>query len=288
MFTKIFLHSIYRNIVCTTVAVFILLVCCSKKPVQGTKNAGKRQDSIITTGIRVLCYNIHHANPPSRPNVIDIGAIAQVINQEKPDLVALQEVDVYTSRSGASLHQAEELARLTGMKSFFAKAIEYGGGEYGVAILSRHPMESMKNYPLPTAAGTGGELRTLATAIVILPGGKKIRFASTHLDAQSNDTNRILQAHKIVEILKEEKLPVILAGDFNAVPSAITIGIFENYFTRSCISNCGFTVPVINPNRTIDFIVYTPKEKFRVLEQKVIAETYASDHRPVMAILQLQ
>lgn len=265
--------------------IFMITICSAKIITVESTGSGRTND---TSGIRVLCYNIHHANPPSRPDFIDMNAIANVINQEQADLVALQEVDVYTTRSGKSLHQAEELGRLTGMKVYFARAIDYGGGEYGVAILSKHPIQEMKNHPLPTAAGTGGELRTLATAVIELPQRKKILFASTHLDAQSSDTNRILQAEKIVEILKKEQLPVILAGDFNAVASTRVIKTFDNYFTRSCLTNCEFTIPVINPNKTIDYIVYAPKEKFTVVQQKVIAETYASDHRPVMTVLRMQ
>jgi len=73
--------------------------------------------------ISILSYNIHHANPPSKPGVIDVSAIANVIDRQQADLVALQEVDVHTARSGKALHEAEEIARLTGMKVFFAKAI---------------------------------------------------------------------------------------------------------------------------------------------------------------------
>lgn len=267
---------------------FIMIISCSPKTPQGTGAVMNGQDTGKASLIRVLCYNIHHANPPSRPDFIDIAAVANVIKQQVPDLVALQEVDVYTTRSGKALHQAEELGRLTGMKAYFAKAIDYGGGEYGVAILSKHPIETPQNYALPTAAGTGGELRTLATAVIILPSGKKILFASTHLDAQKNDTNRILQSKKVVEILEKESLPVILAGDFNAVASTPVIANFDSHFTRTCTTNCDFTIPEINPDRTIDYIVYAPKRKFRVVQNRVIAESYASDHRPVMAILELQ
>jgi endonuclease/exonuclease/phosphatase family metal-dependent hydrolase len=85
--------------------------------------------------LKVLCYNIHHALPPSKKDSIDLDAIARVIIRSKPDLVALQEVDVHTRRSGP-FNQAEELGRKTGLTPYFIKAIDYDGGEYGVAILS--------------------------------------------------------------------------------------------------------------------------------------------------------
>ena len=241
-----------------------------------------------TSNLRILCYNIHHANPPSIPNIIDLDAIANVIKQQQPHLVALQEVDVYTTRSGSTLHQSQELGRLTNMYSYFAKAIDFAGGEYGVTILSKFPMSNMKNTPLPTAAGTGGELRTVASTIITLGNGKKLVFASTHLDAQRNDTNRLLQVNKIVEVLTQETLPVILAGDFNATPDSRIIKILDSYFKRTCSTDCGFTIPVINPTKTIDFIAYAPSDKFDVLEHKVIDEKYASDHLPVFSIVRIK
>lgn len=238
--------------------------------------------------LSVLCYNIHHCNPPSKPDLIDIEAIAKVIRQQNPDLVALQEVDVNTSRSGTSLNQAEELGRLTGMNAYFGKAIDYGGGEYGVAILSKYPLSDIKNRPLPSAAGTNGEPRTLLSATVSLPRNKQIIFASTHLDAQRNDANRQLQIKKILELVKQETLPVIIAGDFNAVPESDVIKQMDNYFTRTCLTGCPFTIPVINPNKTIDYIAYAPQNAFSVVAHEVINEQYASDHLPVKAIFKLK
>jgi len=263
-----------------------LLFTCANKPVQNSAVNNKNEDSSFV--LRVLCYNIHHANPPSRPNIIDLDTIANVIKKEQPHLVALQEVDVFTERSGKSIHQAEKLAGMTGMKAYFAKAIDYGGGEYGVAILSRLPMEAMQNIPLTTAAGTSGEPRTLATAVITLPQGKKILFASTHLDAQRQDTNRLLQVNRIVEVLKQEKLPVVIAGDFNSVEGTQIINVLDSYFTRTCTTNCGFTIPEINPTRTSDFIAYAPANAFIVMEHRVVDEKYASDHLPVASSLRVK
>lgn len=258
---------------------------CAKKTVPAA--SGTPGGSNAAT-LSVLCYNIHHANPPSKPGLIDMDAIAAVIRQQAPDVVALQEVDVYTNRSGKGLHQAEELARKTGMKAWFAKAINHDGGEYGVAILSKYPMEDTIKYALPTAAGTNGEPRILATAVLTLPGNRKIRFACTHLDAQRSDTNRRLQVQQIVDILKGETRPVVIAGDFNAGPETPVMGILDAAFTRTCTTGCGFTIPVINPTRTIDFIAYRPASAFRVEAHQVINEQYASDHLPVKSVLRLQ
>lgn len=272
-----------------SIIIFCLWLCigCGNKMVPTTASVSSKDET--TSGLRVLSYNIHHANPPSKPNVIDISAVANVIKQQQPDLVALQEVDVYNNRSGKTVHEAAEIAKQSGMPYyFFGKGIDYEGGEYGIAILSKYPISSTTNNPLPTEKSTGGEHRTLVTAMVTLPQGKKIIFACTHLDAQSKDTNRFLQINKIVELLEKKKYPLIIAGDFNAVPSSRIINELDKHFTRTCITGCAFTITAVNPISTIDYIAYRPTDKFTVTECKVIDEKYASDHLPILAVLKIK
>jgi len=261
----------------------LLLLGCGVKTIPTSapsqNNTGKPE------GITILSYNIHHANPPSKPGIIDLPAIANVLLQQHADIVALQEVDVHTKRSGASMHEAEELARLTGLHSYFARAIDYDGGEYGIAILSKYEMEGLRNIPLPTDDATKVEHRTLALATMVLPGNKKFVFACTHLDAQRDDKNRQLQIRKIVEVLRQESLPVVIAGDFNALPESDVIRQLDQWFTRSCLTDCPYTIPETNPNRTIDYIAFSPAKRFTVLSHDVVDEPYASDHRPVKAVL---
>jgi len=268
-----------------------IIICCFLWLSFGCGNRlipGIASSSAEATRLRVLTYNIHHANPPSKPEIIDIGAVANVIKQQQPDLVALQEVDVYTNRSGKAVNEAAEIAKLSGMPYyFFAKAINYDGGEYGIAILSRYPIEQMRNNALPNEENTGGEHRTLATVTVILPGQKKIMFACTHLDAQEKDINRFSQVKKIAMLLEKTEYPLIIAGDFNDIPGSRVVNELDKYFIRSC-TNCAFTIPQINPKQTIDHIAYQASGGFAVTEHIVIDEKYASDHLPVLAVLKIK
>lgn len=56
--------------------------------------------------LRVLSYNIHYG--PGMDGLSDIQRLADVIKAAKPDLVALQEVDVGVLRSGR-VHQLQKL-----------------------------------------------------------------------------------------------------------------------------------------------------------------------------------
>lgn len=270
-----------------------LLSCCLSSIANGNKGVRLEQKTFVypnntLASIRVMSYNIHHANPPSRADFIDVDAIARVITNAKPDLVAIQEVDVHTRRSGSSLNEAEELGVKTGMQVYFAKAIDHDGGDYGVAVLSRFPLSAGTTYPLPVIEGTKGEPRVLATVQIQLPGDQKIIFACTHLDAQRADSNRIVQIKEVVKILRKETYPVILAGDLNAVAGGEVINTLDQYFTRTCKKNCGFTIPVDKPTKTIDFIAYSANDLFKIRSHKVIDEKYASDHLPVVAELELK
>lgn len=235
-------------------------------------------------GLKVLSYNVHHCNPPSKPGLIDVDGIAKVILDSKADLVGLQEIDVNNERSGVHLDQAEKLAELTGMHFYFSKGIDYQGGAYGTAILSKYPISGMETIALPVETGT--EQRTLSVLTAELPDGQNVRFANTHLDFTS-DANALVQAQAITEYFKNEVKPIILVGDFNAEAGSMTIDHLDVVFDRTCEQGCPPTIPVVNPRKTIDFIFYSPRFGIKTMLHEVIQEHYASDHLPVWAKLKL-
>lgn len=238
--------------------------------------------------IKVMTYNIHIGNPPSKPaEVRDLQAIANVINAQKPDLVALQEVDVNTQRSGVNVDQAKELARLTGMNYFYAKAIDFQGGQYGDAVLSRFPILESVSYQLPVTQQLGGETRSVAM-ITVEKEGYKFYFSSTHLDHLGAEDNRLLQAAELNKIVGGLSRPLIIAGDMNAIPSSKTMALLQQQLFMGCNTACPFTIPATAPTRTIDYIMMRPYNKFNIKNYNVINETYASDHLPLIAEIELK
>lgn len=235
--------------------------------------------------LKVLSYNVRHCNPPGKKGVIDMESIAKVIKDANPDLVALQEIDRFTKRSGVELDQAKELGKLTGMYSYFVKAINWEGGEYGIAVLSKFEILDSINLQLPMMEGKAGEARAVAI-IKVKAKGRKILFASTHLDIVKE--HRELQAAAITNYFAGQKLPVILAGDFNDIPGSETVSMLQDHFHITCaVLSCGKTFPQVNPDRTIDYIMYHPAKKFKTINHQVIPEEYASDHRPIVATFKL-
>lgn len=274
---------------CQWIFIVLITVTFGMTACNGENEINKKEpEPPVENGpiIKVMSYNIHIGNPPSKEaSYRDLAAIASVINVQKPDLVALSEVDNKTKRSGVTVNQAKKLGELTGMYYYFTKAMDYQGGEYGDAVLSRFPILDTTRYELPTT-NEKFEPRSVAM-IMVEKDGQKFYFAATHLDHTSDDANRILQAKKLVEIIDELSYPLILAGDLNAKPESEPIQILEQRLTSSCINNCPSTFPATNPNRTIDYIMYSPENKFDVVTLKTIYETYASDHLPLVAELEL-
>ncbi len=237
--------------------------------------------------LTVLSYNVHHCNPPEKPGVIDIDAIAAVVRKSDADLVALQEIDVNTGRSGKR-NQASEIALKAGYTSFyFGKAMDYDGGGYGVLILSKYPLQETTTHPLPGMSGSQAEPRVLATALLSLPNGEKIRFGSTHLDAQRADSNRILQVGEINRIAAAYPEPFIVAGDFNAVETNPVIQTLDSLFTRTC-RPCEPTIEEGGQPVAIDFIAFRPGDRFSIDRHEVLPEKKASDHQPVLAVLEIK
>jgi endonuclease/exonuclease/phosphatase family metal-dependent hydrolase len=235
--------------------------------------------------IRVLTYNIHHGEGTDAK--LDLDRIAKVIRSASPDLVALQEVDQKTQRTGG-VDQLAKLAELTGMHSAFGKAMDFQGGGYGVAMLAKWPIQDAVTHQLPITPGI--EPRAiLAGTISIADRGPKIQFSVTHVDHRSDPTQRALQVAKIRELFppKAHEVPAILAGDFNAVPDSEVVQSLLKDWSDSATGHQFFTSPSNPPRRKIDYIFVRPAAAWRVIETRALEESVASDHRPVLAVLEL-
>jgi endonuclease/exonuclease/phosphatase family metal-dependent hydrolase len=239
------------------------------------------QDAVDSAQVlRVLSYNIYHGET-MRGN-FDLEQIARVIRQADPDLVALQEVDLYTGRSG-DRDLATELGLLTRMLPLFGRAMPFDGGEYGEGILSRYSFLSSRNHALP--AGEGKEPRSALEVRVIVQSGDTIAFVGSHFD-HTGEVDRIEQAACVRDILEKLDLPVILAGDLNANPESETMEILFSDLKPSS-SDMAPTFPSHGPETKIDYILFGPPERWRVLESRVICDTVASDHCALLSVLEL-
>lgn len=231
--------------------------------------------------IRVLTFNILHGATVN--NDFDLDRIASVINSTNPDIVALQEVDFYTKRA-RKMDLVTELAIRTKLAPLFGRAMPYDGGEYGEGILSRYSFLSTKTHPLRYQEGH--EPRAALEANIILKSGDTIQFIGTHLDHTKDEINRMMQVEDINTIFHDEVKLSILAGDLNATPNSDPMKELFKIWTKSDMTDKP-TIPSGDPQKKIDYILYKPAHRWRVLETKVIDDKIASDHRAVLSVLEV-
>lgn len=236
--------------------------------------------------VRVLSYNIWHGEvhykDPGAAYESSLPILAELIKEADPDLVALQEVDNRTGRS-RGLDLLSELALLTGMNPLFGATMAFDGGEYGLGILSKYSFQSSRLYRLHSPEGS--EPRAALEAIVVIPGGDTLRFVSTHFDHRETSI-RTMQAKDVNAFFCQDNLPSIIAGDFNAVPGSDPIAILKKHWKISS-PDLEPTAPSLVPRSKIDYILYRPEKNWRLIESRVIEEKVASDHNPVLAVLEL-
>lgn len=231
--------------------------------------------------LRVLSYNIHgRAHLFSRRY---LHWIAGVIEAVQPDVVGLQEVH----RGGWIVRyedQAKTLAKLTGMEYRFGRSFGHPGGEFGNAVLTRGEIRASEVVHLPAP---GAEPRSVLHSRIGFPGldgdASEVDFYVTHLAAgfRSSRPARSLQAHGLLERLRQSRGPFVLVGDFNAPPHAPELKtLMAAEIFRLCGEDLACTHRILR--QRIDWVVADPG--WTTHESRVV-QAGPSDHWPVLVEL---
>jgi endonuclease/exonuclease/phosphatase family metal-dependent hydrolase len=231
------------------------------------------------TALKVMTFNI-------QSGLRGLDKVAEVIRSEAPDIVALQEVDVGSVRAGLK-NQPEELARLTGLTHHHHfRTTTLSGGDYGVALLSRFPVVSVEQHPLPVASGA--EPRTVARAVLDVDG-QEVSVYVTHLTRRPfNNGIRLRQSAAILALMNQDPRPKLLMGDMNDTPESGALRLFKRelmdvFAQRGEGPDITYPLPLI-PSLRIDYVLAC--DQFRPHSSRVL-HVGASDHYPVVAELSL-
>lgn len=267
-----------------------------KNPKKGISVEGKMKPKDSDT-IRIINYNIQ-AGIGNDGNY-DIRRTAEVIRKSGADIVGLTEVDVHFDSRSNFDNQVKILAEELGMYSFYGPIYDlepYEKGQprrkYGMAILSKYPIIDAHNHEITrlSTQDENPEPRPMPgfPEAKINVDGKVFSFYVTHLDYRGNPMVREMQVDDTLNIFSEVVGPKILVGDLNALPDASEIGPLFEYLNDSWElggSGEGYTFPVSNPHKRIDYILVN--QGINVVNSEVI-ETEASDHFPVITDIVLK
>ena len=270
-------------------ALLLIVVSCTNDDNYNDEHGDKAVIPPKGRIIRIMTYNIYGARATSPANAADLDALAEVIRRQDPDFVTLNEVDVFTNRTGKDVHQARDLAAKLGMEWHFSKAIDRDGGEYGEGVTTRKKAVNKFSVALPK--GVGAESRVLVVMEM-----EDYVICTSHLDHVSSEA-QLGQVELITKTMKERYgdsgKPVFLGGDMNATPSSETGKLLQKDWEILTITGFG-TFPSDNPSKCIDYIMQlkgTPK--CEVVGSQILRwfksgdVTKASDHLPVMLDIKL-
>jgi endonuclease/exonuclease/phosphatase family metal-dependent hydrolase len=264
--------------------------------------------------LRCLTLNLWGAEPPLAERM---ALVEQGLRDLEPDVVGLQEV---REIPGQLPNQAATLAQAIGFSYVFATATPFGGGNEGLAILSRYPIAEHEVLELPHAEAN--ERRILLSAR-LETGAGSAWVNTTHLNyrlthgLQREDQVRAIEGRMSV---RAGDAPQILMGDFNACPEAdeirflrglTTLGgrrpYFQDAWHRLHPGESGWTwaranpytakLAFLEPDRRLDYIFVTPQRGDGrgvihscriVFDQPSANSVFASDHFGLLAEIQME
>jgi len=252
-----------------------------------------RHDVQADTGLlKVMTYNVHSC--VGMDGIASVSRIARVIARYRPDVVALQELDVGKQRSHG-IHQAEQLSQLLKMHCHFNPAMVAEHEQYGDAILSKYPIQPVKSCALQSIGKKGLEPRS-AQWVYIEFNGSTIQLVNTHLGLNAEERRAQVDELMGNQWLNHEKFlgPAIVCGDLNATPGSY---VLKSLLTKLTNVQNGFngtknhskTFSSRAPLLSIDHILTNPY--FEVLSVQIPntqLTRIASDHLPLIAALKLK
>jgi endonuclease/exonuclease/phosphatase family metal-dependent hydrolase len=154
--------------------------------------------------VRVASWNIKAAR------AAPLDTLAAEMRAMQADVIALQEVDVGTRRSGNS-DQPAALAAALGFHYAFAASIRWDDGDYGLALVSKWPLAHVERHRV--GVSTVSEPR-IVLAVTICTAGGALRILNHHADDQPAARARgFADVQRIVKAAAGRG--VLVVGDMN-------------------------------------------------------------------------
>ena len=235
--------------------------------------------------LRVITLNTRHGE--IEDGVIDGIKQASEIKKYNPDIILLQEVDMYTDRVN-QIDQLQIYRNITGLNyTTFGSNIDFKNGGYGNAILSKYPILKSENYINTKFIKENRGILYIEISI----NGKKLEIIDTHFPTKEDE--RLIFAKQINRIIKNKNcIDVIIGGDFNLgleliKPHCYKVNSKDKYEEleelKKSFKDSQFkekTYPIEKTEGELDKIMYNGNlilKDIKRLDDKI------SDHYPVMA-----
>ena len=276
-----------RLIFLLSLAVFML--CC------GCGNSHK------DVTIKYISYNIRNSRADDGDNAWDIRkpATKEMISKELPDVFGLQEAYIEQLQyidSNFSQYSRVGVGRDDGKEEGEFMAVYYRNDKFKLLDSGDFWLSET---PDSCSMGWDAACRRIVTWAKLKDKetGKVFYAFNTHLDhigEVAREQSILLIVKKIDEIVKKDKAPVFLSGDFNSNVSSSIFDPLKNIMkdSRAILPESEW-IPTYNNygkggDSMIDYIFYRNAEvqDFKTLNGDY-GKPYISDHYPVMATMKI-
>lgn len=205
----------------------------------------------------------------------NLKRIADFIKSEKPDIVGLVEVDSGSFRSGRK-NQAKEIAEMLGHYHVYQS-------KYGVkSFLQKIPILNKQGNAFLTSRKVKAEkfhyFKKGVKRLIIELELEEVKIFLVHLSLKFK--HRQLQLHFLESLVKKEKKPVIITGDFNVFRGDKELRLFlESTGLKSADIKKRPSHPSRLPKRQLDYIFHSSEIHITSFE---IPKVKFSDHMPLV------
>lgn len=240
------------------------------------------RETKVTAGdgfpIRIMTYNLH--NGFNTDGYLDMETLARVIEENHPDIVALQEV----SRGWLVSGRLDMLTWLSQRLDMSYVSGPTADSLWGNAILSRYPIIEFNSYELPPRDLF--ILRGFTSAVIDIGGGDSLQVIATHFHHLEEDSNiRQLQSPVIINYWNKADRTIVL-GDLNAEPNAPETEMLYQAGLVDALAeaepSATYTFHSADLYQRIDYIWVSPD---LVIKEASVMFSDASDHLPIIALI---
>ncbi len=259
-----------KQLVATGILIAVLLPVSFGARVYLSNKTLQPQNEIVA-----MTFNIQQGF--DRQGIVNFEKVAEIIEATKANIVGLQETDTLRPTSSGR-DVVEWLGWRLGLHYY--EGPKTRDSTFGNGLLSAFSIVATETIILPSE----GELAVLIKAKISVNEGILNIFVA-HFGETEMD--RLSQAAKTAQIIKQTTGPLILLGDFNSEPQSVQIktiiqaGVIDAYATTHNQTHAPTTV---DGNSTIDFIFY---RGLQIKGSGIVQGYTGSDHRPVYAVFEL-
>ena len=243
---------------------------------------------MMTRHLTLMTYNIHSAVGVDQR--YDLGRIRRILSDERPDIVALQELECRTSQTSYE-DQSDVLAKHLAFKPVFCATRRAEEGSFGLAVLSAFRVVHHQQYELTYQ--THREPRYCVRVDLEVEPGAILHVFNCHLGltARERTFQRKQMLSEAILLSEELRHPVVVMGDFNDRPISVVHRTLRKHFTDAFTASGKRWGPTFTlgpvPIR-LDYIYLGRGIQVRDCRVRNDAlALVASDHRPVIASVEV-